>query len=541
MVFPNKFVSILNQRKTKIYMILRYITSGIFLIITFFSFSQKNIQLLGNLQFNQKINDIWGYSNSNGEEYALIGGTTGIFIVDLTNATNPNELFFIEGDTSIWRDVKTYQDFAYVTNENGGGLMIIDLSNLPNTIEYHNWTVDTFNYQKAHNIFIDENGIAFLFGSNIGNQGAFMLDLNYSDRFKPPYVGIYDERYCHDGFVRNNLLYTSEIYEGDFSIIDITNKQNPTVIARHSTSTAFTHQCWLSDDNNYLITTDEKAGAFVDIYDISDINNIERIDKYRSSPDNNVIPHNTFFKDDYIVTSYYRDGITIVDATEKNNLVEVGNYDTSPFPSADGFEGCWGVYPYLPSGNIIASDREEGLFILQATYKRACYLEGTIIDTLNFLPLNDVRVEIIGTKQIKYTTFDGSYTLGVVDPGVYDIRFSLPNCQTIIYSNIELLEGQIKHLDIETNCNFTTGINIFSKNNIEIFPIPFTNKLTFKFDSLELLQEIQFYSPNGKLLKSIKVDAHNGIVYLDCNWEKGIYIAKFIYEFNSISKTIIKQ
>lgn len=517
--------------------ILTLILSCFFL----YSFSQKNIQFLGNLPYNQKINDIWGYSNSSGEEYALVGGSTGFSIVDVTDPTNPNQLFFIEGDTSIWRDVKTYQNFAYVTNEQGGGLLIVDLNNLPSTIEYHYWTVDTFNYQKAHNIFIDEFGIAFLFGSNIKNQGAFMLDLNYADKYKPPFVGIYDERYCHDGYVRNNLLYTSEIYEGNFSIIDITDKLNPLVIARQRTSTGFTHQCWLSDDNNYLITTDEKGGSYVDMYDISDVNNIERIDKYRSSPDNNVIPHNSFFLNEFIVTSYYRDGITIVDATEKNNIVETGNYDTSPYSSADGFEGCWGVYPYLPSGNIIASDREEGLFILKPTFKRACYLQGSIIDTSNFTPLSNVRVEVMGSKQIKYTQFDGSYNIGVADSGFYDIRFSLPKCQTLIFSDVELLEGQIKNLSVETNCDFSVDVDNMELESVEIFPNPFLDKFVVNFNVKEKLKEISIFNIEGKLLKTIYVDSFKGQVHINANWSNGIYIVKLNYENFYTSKTIIKK
>lgn len=504
-------------------------------------FSQKNVQFLGNLQYTQKISDIWGFEDSSGNEYALVGGNNGVSIVDVSDPTNPIELFFVEGDTSIWRDIKTYQNFAYVTNETGGGLMIIDLSNLPNNINYQNWTVGTHNLQKAHNLYIDEFGFAYIFGSNISNQGAFILDLNHTNKYEPPYIGMYDERYCHDGYVRNNLLYTSEIYDGDFSIIDVSDKLNPTVIARHRTSTGFTHQCWLSDDENYLITTDEKPGSYVDIYDISDYNNIEILDKYRSSPDFNVIPHNTFFLGNYIITSYYRDGVTIVDATEKNNIVEVGNYDTSPFSPADGFEGCWGVYPYLTSGNIIASDREEGLFVLKPTFKRACYLEGTIIDTSNFIPLSNMRVEIIGSEQIKYSKFDGAYNLGIADAGFYDIRFSLANCQTIIHSNIELLEGQIKNLDIETNCDFSVSINDLEKNKIKLFPNPFNNKISIHFNNDEKLNEINIFDYKGKLLKTIKVDSHRGEIHINNKWKKGMYFINFIYNNDTIQKKIVKN
>ena len=60
-----------------------------------------------------------------------------------------------------------------------------------------------------------------------------------------------------------------------------------------------------------------------------------------------VIPHNSHFINDYIVTSYYRDGVTVHDVANKGNMVEVGNFDTSPSFSGDGFNGCWGVYPLV--------------------------------------------------------------------------------------------------------------------------------------------------------------------------------------------------
>ncbi|MFT4645623.1 MAG: choice-of-anchor B domain-containing protein [Planctomycetota bacterium] len=521
----------------------KQLTFLFFTILFLNVFAQKNVDFLGNLQFEQKINDIWGYEDINGNEYALIGGEQGTFIVDVSIPTNPTQLFFIPGDTTIWRDLKTYQDFAYVTNESAGGLLIIDLSDLPNSIDYQRSTIDTFNYQKAHNIFIDENGIAHLFGSNIQNQGDFMLDLNTTNRFEPTFYGLYNDRYCHDGYAKNNILWTSEINQGDFSVVDFSDPQNQIITARQNTSTSFTHNCWLSDDENYLITTDEKSGAYVDIYDVTNLNNIQLLDKYRSSPDDDVIPHNTFFKgNDFIITSYYRDGITIVDATEKNNLVEVGQFDTSPFPSADGFEGCWGVYPYLTSGIILASDRAEGLFVLNPTYKRACYIEGSIIDTNSFIPISNVRVEIIGSKQIKNSLFDGSYTLGIADSGVYDIRFSLPHCQTIIVSGVALLEGQIKQLDIETNCAFPTAIsNLQQEKDYVVSPNPSNDFFKIDFNSNNTLETVQIFNLTGKLIKEIAINANKGQLIIQNDWPAGNYIANMIFEGEIFQEILVKK
>ena len=47
------------------------------------------------------------------------------------------------------------------------------------------------------------------------------------------------------------------------------------------------------------------------------------------------------------------------DITNPDHLVEVAYYD-SYSGSGNGYDGCWGTYPFLPSGNIISSDRNSG-------------------------------------------------------------------------------------------------------------------------------------------------------------------------------------
>src|SRR5690606_25763959 len=71
-----------------------------------------------------------GYAAPDGREYALLGGFRGTYIIDVTEA--PVRLAaLVEGPTSEWRELKTFRNYAYVVNESGGGLQIIDLSTLP--------------------------------------------------------------------------------------------------------------------------------------------------------------------------------------------------------------------------------------------------------------------------------------------------------------------------------------------------------------------------------------------------------------------------
>lgn len=449
-----------------------------FFLLTFFSqlqaWAQFNTTFLGHLDYTQTVNDVWGYA-ANNREYALVGTRTGTGIVEVTNPTNPTELFFVPGPISLWRDMKVWQHYAYVTNETDTGLHIFDLQNLPASIDTWNWTGGLFQginipIHSAHNIFIDENGIGYIFGSNFGIGGVVMIDIA-ANPVNPPIVGIYNEAYVHDGYARGDTLWTAEIYAGQFSVIDITDKANPIVMASQTTPSNFAHNCWLSNDGHTLITTDEKSAAFVTAYDVSDITDIKELDRYQSNPGSGVIPHNTFFYNNFIVTSYYRDGATIVDATYPNSLIPVGHYDTSPL-FGNNYNGCWGVYPYLPSGILLASDMEEGLFVIQPSYTPACYLQGLVTDALTGNPLLGAQISIADTAYTQtQTAFNGSFTTGIATSGTYPITVSLFGYETQT-AEITLQNGVVTSFNIALQPLASFSLNLLLTDAATGAPLP---------------------------------------------------------------------
>lgn len=512
---------------------LRY---GLTFILAFmvvgYGYSQKNVQLLGHLSYPDRTSDIWGYIDTGGTEYAIIGLLDGVSIVDVsTDVNNPNELFRFPGDSSIWRDIKTWDQHAYVVNEESGGLFIMDLSGLPGQIDTMSWHGDTLNFLTAHNLFIDENGIGYLYGSNVGVGGAIIFDLN-TDPENPDMVGFYDLGYIHDGFVRNDTMWNAEIFKGWVSIVDVSDKANPVLLETVITPGSFTHNCWVSEDGRTLFSTDEIEDGFVASYDVSDLSNIEEADLYQSSPRTGSIPHNTYFINDYLVTSYYADGITIVDAQRSHNLVQTGNYDTSPFPSGPGFRGAWGVYPYLPSGNLIVSDVNEGLFVLRPEYSRACYLEGVVSRNDTLIPLTGASIEIIGHNTIKNSDILGQYATGIADSGFYDIRFSHPLCQTTIVQSVKLTNGNVVELDVTLNCH-PVGINQEFEEEYLIW-ISGTNKLKYHLtdptDKVCLVYDIA-----GRIVFEIALNTKENMINVPQWLSPGIYIAT-IPGLNSLTK-----
>ena len=420
---------------------------SLFLFLPKQALTQLNVDSLSHVNYQQlhdaNLNDVWGYVDEMGNEYALVGTSKGTSIVNVTDPTNPVEVFWLPGSTSIWRDPSSHGDYAYVTTEAEDGLLIIDLSLLPQAT---NLTTTLYTgpannpWQSAHTCFVDENGYAYVFGANRGNGGVIILDV-FTNPMAPIEVGVFDNWYCHDGYVRNDTMYLSNIYDGFFSLVDVSDKANPVLLGTKTTPSSFTHNSWPSDNGQYVFTTDEISGAYIAAYDISDPTNILEVDRIQNSPGSGIIPHNTHVMGDYLITSYYSDGVVIHDITYPYNIIKVAEYDTYEGQTIS-YDGCWGVYPFLPSGTILAADITNGLFVLGPTYQQAAYLEGIVRDQQSNLPLNDVFVKIVGDDQSDLTNSSGFYATGIFSPGIYNVTYEkvgyFPKTESVT-----LIQGQI--------------------------------------------------------------------------------------------------
>ncbi len=425
-----------------------------------------NLQLRSTMDFpGQTLANVCGYWQ-NGQEYALVGGSKGLIIVDITNPASPQQIVQIPGPDNLWKEIKVYSHYAYVTSEGGQGVQIVDLSGLPNSnLTYHHYTGDgaiAGDLDDIHALHIDvTKGYLYAFGGGLFGGGAKILDLN-TDPYNPHYVGKFDqEGYIHDGYVDNDTLYACHINAGTLSIVDMSDKTNPVVLGTVETPGKFTHNAWITDDRKHVLTTDEKSPSFLTAYDVSDPGDIRELD--RISPNNGTgsYVHNTHILNDYAVTSWYTSGALIVDAHRPQNLITVAQYDTYASSILE-FEGCWGVFPYFPSGTIITSDIDPGqLTVLTPTYKRACYLEGKITNGCTGQAFFGVTVKINGgtdPQKIVTTKVDGLYRTGQVTPGNFTATISAPGFppKTV---NITLVSGQVTELNVTLDAGQTFVAN----------------------------------------------------------------------------------
>ncbi|MAX68884.1 MAG: hypothetical protein CMP60_04250 [Flavobacteriales bacterium] len=394
--------------------------------------SSYNLGLIGSYNwdgasYDSEGSDIWGWANpTTGEEYALVGLNLGFSVIDLSSPQSPTESFFIPGVNSTWRDIKTWGNHAYITTEGGGGLLIVDLTDLTG----QTYTYYTASFDAAHNIYIDENGVAYIFGADVGNGGAIFFDVA-TDPMNPLYLGEWDDYYIHDGMVRGDTMWVGCIYEGEFYAVDVSDKTNPQTLGHHPTPNQFTHNIWISDDGDYVFTTDEQSDSYIGSYNVENMNNIQEVDRIQSNPGSNSIPHNTHVDGNFLVTSWYRDGTVVHDATYPNNLIQVAYYD-SYSGSGDGFDGCWGTYPFLPSGLIISTDINSAsngngrLLVFERGFSQGCYLQGLVTDVNSGQNISGANIVILNTSISNNSTTDlsGNYTSGNADDGIFDVVFS---------------------------------------------------------------------------------------------------------------------
>jgi hypothetical protein len=71
-------------------------------LLVFLGDAQNKITQVANFSFNEKCNDVWGYEDEFGNEYAIVGLYDGVSIIDITDPNNLQEVYRSYGEDCIW-------------------------------------------------------------------------------------------------------------------------------------------------------------------------------------------------------------------------------------------------------------------------------------------------------------------------------------------------------------------------------------------------------------------------------------------------------
>ena len=364
-------------------------------------------------QLGAQYGDVWGYTYPNGQEVAIIALIEQILFVDITSPANPVIVLdypVVNAGTttpnhSLWRDFDTYEHYIYaVSDQQTAGLIVFDMGSLPTSITevYQSNAV----FSRAHTLFIDQvNGKLYAAGSNTQSNGLKILDIA-TDPENPtlfhslPLVG-----YVHDLYVRDDTAYCSHGSLSKINIYDFNNLPTDYTLLgsiEGYPEPGYNHSSWLNEDETKLVFCDETFGSDVKIVNINvdslDDISANDIHTFFSELEGPSVPgqsvgHNPYIIGDLAFISYYEDGVLVFDISDPANVTRLAYYDTYPDNvQYNGYIGCWGVYPFFPSGTIVASDMNNGLYVLQIE-------DGALdIDFLSFVATRQQEDVILNWK-----------------------------------------------------------------------------------------------------------------------------------------------
>ncbi len=322
------------------------------------------------------IRDLWGFEIDT-KKYIATGsaiesenGLTDytLHIINISDPQNPVQTSMIEGINA--QDIKFWDHYLYTVNghndEEGG--QIIDVSDPSNPVL-------SGNFESAHNIFIDQNGLLYL-------ADASTRIYNLDNPENPELVTTFGNISSHDITVEGGKLYTfNGKDEPNISIYDISPEGTATLVTNYSSDDIYySHSGWPSSDGKYLIVADEYAinnEADFTIWDLSENSPV----LLNGFVDPNATAHNVMVRGDLAYVSYYTAGFRIFDITDPENPVLIGEVDTSPYEgdtvverSSNGqgsfsisivVRGAWGVFSKFDDGYAYISDVNTGLHIIK--------------------------------------------------------------------------------------------------------------------------------------------------------------------------------
>jgi choice-of-anchor B domain-containing protein len=336
-------------------------------------------------------NDHWGWTDpATAHHYVLFGLTNGTAFVDITVPESPTLVGFLpgrEGD-SIWRDVKVYEDHAFIVGDvplTEHGLQVFDLTQLRAVVSPPATFTETAHYDgfgPGHNIWINEaTGFLYAFRTDTCEAATHVVDVRTPTA--PAFAGCVgsDDAPLSDS---ECVLYAGPdaVYQGreicftgsddNVSIDDVTDKAHPQALARtvypgiaraHQGALTADQQYWLISDTMDELTYGHNTRTYV--FDVSQLSAPVYLGHYEHA--NTARDHNLYVIGNRMFQTNWKSGLRVFDISSLPALdfTEVAYFDTAPDSDSVASAGSWSNYPWWPGGLVTVSDTEGGLFILR--------------------------------------------------------------------------------------------------------------------------------------------------------------------------------
>ena len=428
-----------------------------------------NVVLMKHLDRGGTYSGNWGYTSPGGVELAISGTTTGTAFINATDPANAVEIAFIPGPSSTWREMATYGQYCYIVTEaNGAALQIVSLANPLAPVLVATLNSPSVPYTTAHEIKADpQTGLLYVCGTD---NDMVILDAA-ANPLLPPLRGIWRDAYVHDISIQDGRAYAAAIFEPGVFVLNVANPPpappwSPPTIAQWTYPEAGTHNTWPTEDNRYLVTTDETAGFTLRMWDIQNLPAVTQTDEFASTT--GAIVHNAYVRGNIVFMAHYKDGLRVADITDPNDIQSVGWYDTHP-EDGSGYEGAWGCWSFAADPNIAyITDMQTGTYILKYVNLDGT-LSGTVRNANTQLPIQGALIEVEEADLTRTTGPNGTYSV-LLDPGTYTV-----NCSAFGYApssgQATITTGQVTTLNFNLSPLATGSLSGIVRTSA-LAPIP---------------------------------------------------------------------
>jgi len=338
------------------------------------SFGQSppvNAELVGQWDgFAGSYADVWSDGG-----YAYLGsfGGSSVHIVDLSDPSAPGPAVTYALPPSAQgsaQDVKVGDDLLFIGVEGGGsvGVHIVDVRDPGNPVGLVDIDIEGFN--AIHNTFYD-SGHLYIVDSSSTRIGV--VDLTSLDPDNPPagpitelkwlLTGVGDS-FVHDITVQDGRMYACA-WDSGLWIYDVTDvaTESPSFLGLTPDGGNNTHSAWPTGKGDYVVTGEERNGGGIKVYRITEVGDaleLELTDALAFPSEETFSVHNQTIVGYRLYNAWYAVGLQVFDIDPVTGWLSfVASYDTTASGS-----GCWGVYPFLGSDKVLASDIGNGLFVI---------------------------------------------------------------------------------------------------------------------------------------------------------------------------------
>lgn len=296
--------------------------------------------------------------------------------------------------------MQRWQAYAYVSSEGSDHIQILDLNHLPTEVRL---VASDQAVLSAHNVYIShvdystntplagKTPLLHIVGQN-SSRGAFSsyrltdptkLTLAYelqnaqaSDYTHDGTSLVIDDARASRDCGRTSCSLFVDFNEKSVRLWDISTLSSAGQLAELTYPNAsYVHSGWWTEDKRYVLIHDELdernfgLPTTVRVMQIDSLKNPQLVGTFTGPTA--AIDHNGFTRGNRYYMSNYQRGTTVLNIADPAAPVEAGFFDSFPNSNSASFNGVWGTYPYLPSGLIISSDINSGLFVLRDQTKQS--------------------------------------------------------------------------------------------------------------------------------------------------------------------------